>query len=67
MWLAIFSLTLLGTLLGLVLGVAAKRFHVEGNSLAAEIEALMPGSNCGQCGSPVARARPRQSPRAAPR
>ena len=50
MWLAIFSLTVLGTLLGLVLGVAAKHFHVEGNSLAAEIEALMPGSNCGQCG-----------------
>jgi Na+-translocating ferredoxin:NAD+ oxidoreductase RNF subunit RnfB len=29
MWLAIFSLTLLGTLLGLALGLAAKRFHVE--------------------------------------
>jgi len=50
MWLAIFSLTLLGTLLGLALGLAAKRFHVEASSIVAEIEALMPGSNCGQCG-----------------
>ncbi len=50
MWLAIFSLTLLGTLLGLAPGLAAKRFHVEASSIVAEIEALMPGSNCGQCG-----------------
>jgi electron transport complex protein RnfB len=32
------------------LGLAAKRFHVEASSIVAEIEALMPGSNCGQCG-----------------
>jgi electron transport complex protein RnfB len=32
MWLAIFSLTLLGTLLGLALGLAAKYFHVEASS-----------------------------------
>jgi len=50
MLIAIMSLTLLGGLLGLGLGVAARKFHVEGDPLAVEIEALMPGSNCGQCG-----------------
>ncbi len=52
MLMAILSLTLLGTVLGFGLGFAAKKFHVEGDPLAAEIEALMPGSNCGQCGFP---------------
>jgi electron transport complex protein RnfB len=52
MLIAILSLTLLGSLLGLGLGVAAKKFHVEGDPLTAEIETLMPGSNCGQCGFP---------------
>jgi Na+-translocating ferredoxin:NAD+ oxidoreductase subunit B len=47
---AIFSLTLLGAALGLGLGVAARKFAVEGDPLIDEIEAMMPGSNCGQCG-----------------
>ncbi len=50
MFAAISSLTILGALLGLGLGVAARKFAVEGDPLADEIEALMPGSNCGQCG-----------------
>lgn len=50
MLMAILSLTVLGGLLGLGLGIAARKFRVEGDPLAAEIEALMPGSNCGQCG-----------------
>ncbi len=50
MFAAIASLTVLGALLGLGLGVAARKFAVEGDPLADEIEALMPGSNCGQCG-----------------
>jgi electron transport complex protein RnfB len=49
---AIFSLTLLGALLGIVLGVANKLLQVEGNPLVDELTALMPGSNCGQCGFP---------------
>jgi electron transport complex protein RnfB len=49
---AILSLTLLGILFGFGLGVAAKKFHVEADARVAEIEALMPGSNCGQCGFP---------------
>ena len=49
---AILSLTLLGAVLGFGLGVAAKKFHVEADPITAELEAMMPGSNCGQCGFP---------------
>ena len=47
---AISSLTILGAVLGLGLGVAARKFAVQGDPLAEEIAAMMPGSNCGQCG-----------------
>lgn len=47
---AIISLTILGAVLGLGLGVAARKFAVEGDPLVDEIAALLPGSNCGQCG-----------------
>ena len=49
---AIVSLTVLGLALGLMLGVADRIFAVEGNPFIAEIEAMMPGSQCGQCGFP---------------
>ncbi len=49
---AVLSLTLLGIVLGLGLGVAAKKFTVEGNPVVDELTAMMPGSNCGQCGFP---------------
>jgi electron transport complex protein RnfB len=49
---AILSLTVLGALLGVVLGVAARLLRVEGNPVVDEITALMPGTNCGQCGYP---------------
>lgn len=49
---AILSLTLLGAALGFGLGIAARKFAVETDARLAEIEALMPGSNCGQCGFP---------------
>ncbi|MFC5301602.1 RnfABCDGE type electron transport complex subunit B [Azospira restricta] len=49
---AILSLTALGALLGVALGCAARFLRVEGNPLEDEIGALMPGSNCGQCGFP---------------
>ncbi len=49
---AVVSLATLGLFLGLVLGIAAKRLQVEGNPLVAELEALLPGSQCGQCGFP---------------
>lgn len=49
---AIVALTVLGLFLGFLLGVAAKRFKVESDPIVDEIEALLPGTNCGQCGFP---------------
>ena len=49
---AILSLTLLGAILGAVLGFANKLLAVEGNPVVEELTAMMPGSNCGQCGFP---------------
>lgn len=49
---AVASLTTLGIALGLGLGVAARKLKVEGNPLVAELETLLPGSQCGQCGFP---------------
>lgn len=52
MLLAILSLSVLGITFGLLLGIAARFFHVERGGMEAEIEAMMPGTNCGQCGFP---------------
>lgn len=52
MLVAVSSLTVLGAVLGVLLGFASRRFHVEGNPVVAEVETMMPGSNCGQCGFP---------------
>lgn len=49
---AVASLTTLGLSLGLALGLAARKLKVEGNPLVAELEAMLPGSQCGQCGFP---------------
>jgi len=51
MFTATLVLTVLGFSLGAALAYAAKVFAVgEANPLAEEIEALLPGSQCGQCG-----------------
>jgi electron transport complex protein RnfB len=52
MLIAITSLTILGATLGLGLGIAARKLKVEEVGLASEIEKMMPGSQCGQCGFP---------------
>jgi electron transport complex protein RnfB len=52
MFVAVASLTSLGVILGLLLGFAARRLAVEGNALVEEIQAILPGSQCGQCGFP---------------
>lgn len=49
---AVLSLTTLGLVLGLLLGLAARYLKVEGNPLLAEVTALLPGAQCGQCGFP---------------
>lgn len=52
MGMAIIYLTTLGLSLGLILGIAARYLKVDSDPLVAEIEAMMPGSQCGQCGYP---------------
>lgn len=52
---AIISLTSLGFFLGLLLAFAARYLKVESNPVVNELEALMPGSQCGQCGFPGCR------------
>jgi electron transport complex protein RnfB len=47
---AIFSLTALGLTLGFLLGYAGRLLKVESDPLADEIESMLPGSQCGQCG-----------------
>jgi electron transport complex protein RnfB len=49
---AVSSLAALGAALGLILGIAGKFLAVKGDADAAEMEALLPGTNCGQCGYP---------------
>ncbi|HHH35608.1 MAG TPA: electron transport complex subunit RsxB [Gammaproteobacteria bacterium] len=52
---AILALTLLALGFGLLLGFAAVRFKVEGDPLADKIDALLPQTQCGQCGYPGCR------------
>lgn len=53
MLMATLVLAVMGLLLGAGLGVAARQFAVtDANPLLKEIEGLMPGSQCGQCGFP---------------
>ncbi len=49
---AIGVLTVMGLFLGFLLGLAAKRFKVESDPLVEKVDALLPGTNCGQCGLP---------------
>lgn len=49
---AIVSLSALGLALGVMLGLAAKYLKVEAGAMVQEIEGMLPGSQCGQCGFP---------------
>lgn len=49
---AVAALGALCLVAGAVLGYAAVRFKVEGNPLAEQINALLPQTQCGQCGYP---------------
>lgn len=42
----------LALFLGLVLGYSAVKFRVEGNPLVQKIDAILPQTQCGQCGFP---------------
>lgn len=49
---AVLSLTVLGAGLGFALGMADRVFKVESNQVVDDVTAMLPGSNCGQCGFP---------------
>ena len=48
----IVSLLLLAIVFGALLGYASRAFRVEGNPIVEEINALLPQTQCGQCGHP---------------
>ncbi len=50
MLISVGSLSVMGLTLGGLLGYAARYLAVEENPLEAELQALLPGSQCGQCG-----------------
>ena len=50
MLMSVGSLAAMGLALGSVLGVASRYLAVEENPLEAELQAMLPGSQCGQCG-----------------
>lgn len=52
---AALSMSTLGLGLGLLLGIAARRFRVETPPILDAIEEVLPGTNCGQCGFPGCR------------
>lgn len=52
---AIIALSALAGIFGLLLGFAAVRFHVEGDPVADQIDALLPQTQCGQCSYPGCR------------
>jgi len=52
---AIVSITVLGSLFGLGLGWAARRFRVESDPVVERIDALLPQTQCGQCNYPGCR------------
>jgi electron transport complex protein RnfB len=52
---AIIALSALAGILGLLLGFAAVRFKVEGDPIVSRIDALLPQTQCGQCGFPGCR------------
>ena len=50
MLVAVSSLAVMGLTLGGMLGAASRYLAVEGNPIEAELIAMLPGSQCGQCG-----------------
>ena len=52
---AILVLTVLALLFGLLLGFASVRYKVEGDPIVDQIDAILPQTQCGQCGYPGCR------------
>jgi electron transport complex protein RnfB len=49
---AVVAIGVLALIFGLVLGYASIRFKVEGDPLVEQIDAVLPQTQCGQCGYP---------------
>ncbi len=49
---ALFALVILGIIFGAVLGFASVEFKVEGDPIVDQINAILPQTQCGQCGYP---------------
>ncbi len=49
---ALLLMLVLGGLVGLVLGIASIKFHVEPDHREEELLGMLPGYNCGGCGYP---------------
>lgn len=49
---AVLTLSFIAGCFGLILGYAAIRFKVEGNPIIEQIDAVLPQTQCGQCGYP---------------
>ena len=52
---ALAAMLALGTVFGGLLGFASIRFRAEGNPIADQINAILPQTQCGQCGYPGCR------------
>jgi len=55
MLIAVAAFGLLATVCGLLLGYSAMRFHIEGDPIADQVDAVLPQTQCGQCGYPGCR------------
>lgn len=49
-WITVAIVAGIGIIAAILLWAAAKKFHVEEDPRIAEVEALLPGANCGGCG-----------------
>lgn len=49
---AILALTLIALLFGAILGFASVKFKTEGDPLIDQVDAILPQTQCGQCGYP---------------
>ncbi|MGL0941812.1 electron transport complex subunit RsxB [Vibrio vulnificus] len=52
---AVVAIALLATLFGAILGFASIRFKVEADPIVDQIDAILPQTQCGQCGYPGCR------------
>jgi electron transport complex protein RnfB len=52
---SVIALATMAAAFGAILGFAAVRFRVEGNPLVDQVDALLPQTQCGQCGHPGCR------------